>query len=190
MGGPVEVLDFWLEEIGPEGWYAGSAEIDALIRDRWAEVWQAAHNGGLEHWIDGPAGTLAYLVVTDQFPRNLHRGSALAFATDIRARAAARRALDEGWDMIVPEPERQFMYLPFEHSEDAEDQALSVQLISERLSSPESLLHARAHAEVIRRFGRFPYRNAALGRESTEEEIAFLAAGGYMAAVRAMQPDA
>lgn len=187
MGDPVEVLDYWLDEVGPEGWYAGGEALDARIRDRWGDLWQAAHDGGLEHWIDGPAPTLAYLVITDQFPRNIHRGSALAFATDARARAAARAALAAGWDMAVPEPERQFMYLPFEHSEDPADQELSVRLFTERLpSGPENILHARVHAEVIRRFGRFPYRNAALGRVSTPEEEAFMAEGGYPALVKAM----
>lgn len=187
MAGPIEVLDFWLGEIGPEGWYAGGDEIDALCRDRFLEVWQAAHEGNLDHWVDGPAGALAYLVVTDQLPRNMHRGSALAFATDIRARAAARRAMDEGWDLQVPEPERQFFYLPLEHSEDPEDQDLCVRLMEERLpSEPENLLHARAHREIIRRFGRFPFRNAALGRATTEAEQAFLDEGGYGAIVRAL----
>lgn len=187
MTGPVEVLDFWLGEIGPDGWYAGGDEIDGLCRDRFLEVWQAAQEGHLEHWIDGPAGTLAYLVVTDQFSRNIHRGSALAFATDIRARAAARRALDEGWDLGAPEPDRQFFYLPLEHSEDIADQDLCVRLMEERLpGAPENLLHARAHREVIRRFGRFPFRNAALGRETTAEEQAFLTEGGYGAVVRAL----
>lgn len=187
MAGPIEVLDFWLGEIGPEGWYAGGDEIDGLCRDQFLEVWQAANEGHLDHWIDGPAGALAYLVVTDQFPRNIHRGSALAFATDIRARAAARRALDEGWDQKVPEPERQFFYLPFEHSEDIKDQDLCVRLMEERLpTEPLNLLHARAHREIIRRFGRFPFRNEALGRESTAEEVTFLAEGGYGAIVRAL----
>lgn len=188
MGDPVEVLDYWLGDVGPEGWYVGGDEIDAAIRDRWGDLWTAAHGGGLEHWIDGPAPTLAYLLVTDQFSRNIHRGKALAFATDPQARAAARRAVDAGWDMDVPVPERQFMYLPFEHSEDAEDQSLSVRLFEERMpEAAENILHAHAHAEVIRRFGRFPFRNAALGRPDTEEEARFLAEGGYGALVRQMK---
>lgn len=194
MGDPVEVLDFWLGDIGPKGWYAGGNEIDAVCRDRFGELWQAAHDGGLEHWVDGAAGTLAYLIVTDQFPRNIHRDTALAFATDAQARAAARKAVAAGWDMDAPEPERQFFYMPFEHSEDPADQALAVQYLTERLSSnPEMALHARAHQEVIRRYGRFPTRNAALGRTSSAEEQAYLADGGYMALVNQLKshaPDA
>ncbi len=184
MADPVEVLDFWLGEIGPAGWYAGGEAIDSLCRDRFAELWQAAQVGGLEHWVEGTAGTLAYLIVTDQFPRNIHRGTALAFATDTRALAAARKAVAVGWDTRAPEPERQFFYMPFEHSEDPADQDLAVQLLTERMSSnPETALHARAHREVIRRYGRFPTRNEALGRTSSPEEQAYLDEGGYGALV-------
>lgn len=188
MSDPVEVLDFWLGEIGPEGWYAGGEEIDDTIALRFGDLWQALRDGGLEHWVDGVVGTLAYLVVADQFPRNIHRGRAEAFTTDVQARAAARRALEAGWDMAAPEPERQFFYMPFEHSEDLADQDLCVALMAERLTgSPDSLLHARAHREVIRRFGRFPYRNAALDRPTQGAEAAFLAAGGYGAMVREIE---
>jgi uncharacterized protein (DUF924 family) len=188
MADPVEVLDFWLGEVGPEGWYKGGAELDALCRDRFAEVWQAAHDGGLEHWVDGTVGTLAYLIVTDQLSRNIHRDSALAFACDARALAAAKQAVEQGWDMNAPEPERQFFYMPFEHSEVPADQVMAVHLLETRLSSdPDMALHARAHAEVIRRYGRFPTRNLALGRVSTPEEQAYLDAGGYMAIVKALR---
>ena len=195
MSDPVEVLEFWLGEIGPEGWYAGGDEIDALCRERFGDLWQAAHDGGLEHWVEGTVGTLAYLILTDQIPRNIHRGSALAFATDPLARAAARKAVENGWDMNAPEPERQFFYMPFEHSEDPSDQTQAVKLLTERLSSdPTMALHARAHQEIIRKYGRFPTRNAALGRESSAEERAYLDQGGYMAVVNALReshaPDA
>ena len=184
MSDPVEVLDFWLGEVGPEGWYAGGEALDAECRLHFGDLWQAAHEGGLEHWVEGAAGTLAYLVICDQLARNIHRGRAEAFATDARARAAARKAVAAGWDLEAPEPERQFFYLPFEHSEDAADQALAVQLLTERLGSdPEMALHARAHQAIIARFGRFPFRNAALGRETTPEEAEFLANGGYAAEV-------
>ena len=187
MSDPVEILDFWLGEVGEDGWFAGGEALDAGIRDRFAEVWQAAHDGGLEHWVEGAAGTLAYLVVCDQLSRNMHRGTALAFATDAQARAAALRAIGEGWDMAAPEPERMFFYLPFEHSEDLGDQALSVRLMSERLADPEMALHARAHQAIIARFGRFPYRNAALGRDSTAAEREFIEKGGYGAMVEVLR---
>ena len=188
---PHEVLDFWLNEIGPDGWYAGGNTIDAACRDRFAGAWHAARNGDLDHWVDGPSGALAYLIVTDQFARNIHRGTALAFATDGRARAAARKSVDSGWDLMIPEPERQFFYMPFEHSEDPADQALAVRLLTERVSSnPEMALHARAHQEIIRRFGRFPTRNDALGRENSADEQAYLDTGGYAAVVAALKDQA
>ena len=194
MADPVAVLDFWLGEVGPDGWYAGGAAIDAACRDGFADLWQAAQDGGLEHWVEGTVATLAYLIVTDQFPRNIHRGSALAFATDARALAAARRAVAAGWDMAAPEPERQFFYMPFEHSEDPADQSLAVEYLTERLASdPDMALHARAHQAVIHRFGRFPTRNAALGRVSSAAEQAYLDEGGYAALVARMKshaPDA
>jgi uncharacterized protein (DUF924 family) len=186
MDDPIAVLDFWLGQVGPEGWYAGSEEIDAFCMV-YADLVAAAREGGLEHWVDGTVGTLAYLILTDQLPRNIHRGTDLAFASDSRALAAARRALSEGWDLGAPEPERQFFYMPFEHSEDPLDQAQAVLLMQERMASvPEMTLHAKAHQEVIARFGRFPGRNAALGRSPTPEEAAFEAEGGYGALVRAM----
>ncbi len=188
MADPVEVLDFWLNEVGPAGWYKGGDELDALCRDRFADLWQAAHDGGLEHWVDGTAAALAYLIITDQLSRNIHRDDPRAFACDARALAAAKKAVEQGWDMNAPEPERQFFYLPFEHSEVPADQAMAVHLLETRMpSEPDMALHARAHAEVIRRYGRFPTRNAALGRVSTPEEQVYLDQGGYGAVVAALK---
>ncbi len=188
MSDPIEVLDFWLKDLEPKDWYSGEADLDALIRDRFLEIWQAARDGGIEHWVENPAGALAYIVICDQFSRNINRGKPEAFATDPQARAAAAKALAIGWDIEVPEPERQFFYMPFEHSEDPEDQALAVRLMEERLSSaPEMALHAKVHQEMIRRFGRFPLRNEALGRESTPEELAFIDSGGYRTLLEAMK---
>jgi uncharacterized protein (DUF924 family) len=188
MADPVEILDFWLGEVGYDGWFNGGDAVDDAVRTRFLDVWQAARDGGLDHWVDGTVGTLAYLIVTDQFPRNMFRGSADAFATDPQALAAARRAVDAGWDMDAPEPERNFFYLPFEHSEDPADQARSVQLISDRMPNhPDFAFHARAHREVISLFGRFPYRNAVFGRTNTAEETAFLEAGAYPGLVNRMR---
>lgn len=188
MSDPIEVLEFWLGEVGPERWYAGGEALDDECRARFLDLWQAAHDGGLEHWVEGTVGTLAYLVICDQLSRNMHRGHALAFATDARALVAAKRAVEEGWDLGAPEPERQFFYMPFEHSEIQADQAQAVRLLSERMPShPDLALHARAHQAIITRFGRFPFRNAALGRETTPEEAAFIAEGGYMVEVNRLR---
>ena len=192
MADPVDVLEYWIEELGPKGWYAGGEAIDAACRDRFAELWQAAAEGGLDHWVEGTVGTLAFLILTDQMSRNIHRGTAQAFACDPLALAAAKRAVEQGWDLGAPEPERQFFYLPFEHSEMPEDQDRAVALIAERLpeGGAETLLHARAHREIIRQFGRFPFRSAALGRVSSPHEAAFLAEGGYGAIVERLKAEA
>lgn len=189
MTTPIDVLDFWLGDIGPGGWYAGAATLDADCRERFLDLWQAAADGGLEHWVEGTAGTLAYLVICDQLSRNIHRGDALAFATDDRARIAARRALAEDWDLGAPEPERQFFYLPFMHSEDNDDQALCVTLFRDRMpeTGADNLLHALVHEAIIARFGRFPFRNQALGRVTTAEEADFMEKGGYSTMVRTVK---
>jgi uncharacterized protein (DUF924 family) len=188
MADPIDVLDFWLGEVGPEGWYAASDELDATCREGFAEVWQAAFDGGLEHWVDGAVGTLAYLVICDQLARNMHRGDAKSFATDAQARVAARTAIEQGWDMGAPEPERQFFYMPFMHSEDTVDQAFCVKMFRERMpeTGADQMIHCLAHEAVIARFGRFPARNLALGRTNTKEETQFLEDGGYGAILRSL----
>lgn len=183
-----DVLDFWLDEIGPDGWYAGGAEIDARVRSRFEPLWHDAMAGACGPWLTDARGALAYLIVMDQFPRNMFRDTAQAFASDPHARAAAKLALAEGWDMATPEPERVFFYMPHEHSESIADQDDSVRLTSERLPETGTSyhLHALAHRAIIQRFGRFPSRNAALGRASTADEVGWLAAGGYGAVFRAI----
>ncbi len=185
MSEPEAIIEFWLHEVGEGGWYTAVDEVDAEIRDRFLPAWEAAERGDREFWLNGPRGSLAYMILTDQFPRNMFRGDPRSFATDARARAGAQVAIDHGWDMAVAEPQRVFFYMPFEHSEDIADQDRSIELMTQKMPEhgAEFGLHARAHAEVIRRYGRFPFRNAALGRQSTPEEVAFLEKGGYGAIV-------
>jgi uncharacterized protein (DUF924 family) len=175
------VLDFWLDEIGPEGWYVTSEEVDRKILDRFGALTEQAQSGDLDGWAATPTGALALLILLDQFPRNLHRGNAKAFAGDEKARGIARTAIGRNHDLSMPEPGRQFFYLPFEHSESLADQDWSLALFRTRMStlSDETMWHVEQHREVIRRFGRFPFRNAALDRQSTADEVAFLEAGGY-----------
>jgi len=186
---PQDVLSFWLDEIGPKGWYETSDALDGQIRDRFQGAWQSACEGAYSLWLTYPSGALAYLILTDQFPRNMFRGQADAFATDRLAVAVAKSAIERGWDMKIDEPARQFFYLPLMHSESSCDQDRCVRLMCERMSESRenSLLHARAHRDVIRQFGRFPYRNDALSRASTDAEKAYIAAGGYGSTVRALQ---
>jgi len=184
-----QLLTFWIDEIGEQGWYQGGEEVDALCRERFAGTWEEARDGAFTDWLETSRGALAYLILTDQLPRNMFRGHADSFATDALALAAAKEAVAKGLDLEIEPPERQFFYLPFEHSENLEDQARAVTLIDERLPTGDMLLHARAHQAVIERFGRFPNRNAALGRANTSEEGEWLAHGGYMAYVKAMRED-
>jgi uncharacterized protein (DUF924 family) len=180
-----QVLDFWLGELTPEDWFRGGEELDARIRDRWLPTWEQANAGAFREWTVSPPGTLALVVLLDQFPRNMFRGSATAFASDRRALAVARNAVLAGQDRKLGLPERAFIYMPFEHSEALVDQDRSVRLFLLAFGRDhEFVRHARAHREIIRRFGRFPYRNAVFGRQSTPEEVAFLKAGGYAAMLK------
>lgn len=189
MTTPQEVLAFWLDEVGEKGWYIQDETLDTQIRDRFGPAWQQAAEGAYSLWLTYPSGALAYLILTDQFPRNMFRGQADAFATDDIARAAAKASIKKGWDMKIDEPARQFFYMPLMHSESLCDQDRCVRLMLERMptSGPSNLLHARAHREVIRQFGRFPYRNEALSRSMTQSEQDYVTAGGYGQTVQALQ---
>ncbi|UWQ20736.1 DUF924 family protein [Jannaschia sp. W003] len=184
------VCRFWLEECEPKDWYVADDALDARIRERFLPTWEAAMAGALDDWPATARGALGFLILTDQFPRNMFRGSGRAFASDPLALAVAKQAIRAGQDREIPNPGRQFFYLPLEHSETGPDQHRAVRLILGRMESTETLLHARAHREVIRRYGRFPYRNEALGRESTEAERAMVEAGGYGAVLRELQAQA
>ena len=146
MVGPEDVLSFWLDEVGPKGWYMQDDALDQKIRDRFLTTWEAATEGKFSLWLTYPSGSLAYIILTDQFPRNMFRGEARAFSSDRAALAAAKCAVDKGWDLKIDEPARQFFYLPMMHSENLCDQERCVRLICQNLSSEDSsnLLHARA----------------------------------------------
>ena len=191
---PREVLDFWFDEVGEKGWFGGGDELDALVRARFLPTWEAALEGRLGLWLTIPPEALAYVIVLDQFPRNMFRGDPRSFASDRHARAAAKTAIGREWDLKVSERERMFFYLPLEHSENLVDQDRSVRLTKARMpdlgQTQGYLLHARAHREQIRRFGRFPTRNEVLRRQSTPAEAEFLARGGYPALVEEMKVQA
>jgi len=189
MKAPEDVLGFWLDEVGPKGWYEPSGDLDAEVRDQFQGAWENAREGTYGLWLTYSSGTLAYIILMDQFPRNMFRDHALAFSTDKHALAAAKAAIHRGWDKRIDTPARQFFYLPLMHSENLCDQDRCVRLICERMGDDDgsNLLHARAHREVIRRFGRFPHRNAALGRASSAKEEQFLENGGYGGIVRELQ---
>jgi len=187
MVSPEEVLEFWLDECGPEKWYHTDPELDETIRRRFLSAWQSAAQGGYSLWLTYPTGSLAYIILTDQFTRNMFREDGRAFSMDRAALTAAKSAIAKGWDMRIDPPARQFFYKPLEHSENLCDQDRAVRLYCERMNDERYLVHARAHREVIRMFGRFPHRNADLGRATTVAEEAYLDAGGYGAVLRDLQ---
>ena len=168
-----EVLSFWFEENGPEQWWSSDPRFDATIRSRFGALHDRAVLGELYDWRDTPEGRLAEIVVLDQFSRNLYRDDPRAFAADGMALALAQEAVRIGADQAVPPVQRQFFYMPYQHSESRRIHRAAVPLFAS-LDVPESLGFERRHKAIIDRFGRYPHRNLVLGRSSTEEETAFL----------------
>jgi uncharacterized protein (DUF924 family) len=187
MSSPSQVLGFWFADgtdAWRQAWFVRDAAFDEAIRERFGATLEQAGRGALDHWNADAEGTLALAIVLDQFPRNLFRGTARAFAFDERARAIAADAVRRGVDLALVPLQRMFLYLPFEHGETMDDQDLSVALFeglrdTPLLARPDGAIdYAWRHRAVIQRFGRFPHRNEALARSSTPEEQAWLAAGG------------
>lgn len=166
------IVAFW-EAAGAARWFSKSDEFDAKIRARYLQLCERAARGELDEWAQEREGALALLLLLDQFPRNLFRGQARAFATDAKALEIAREAVAAGFDMAYDKPLRTFFYLPWMHSENLEDQRRCVEL--SKNAGLDTQRAAREHCEIIERFGRFPHRNAALARATTPEEAAFLA---------------
>jgi uncharacterized protein (DUF924 family) len=173
---PGDVIAFW-RDAGPPRWFRKDDAFDRAFRERFLPAHEAAARGDLDAWMRDADGALALCVLLDQFPRNAFRGTPRMFATDAKARDVARVAVDSGFDGQVDPALRQFFYLPFMHSEHPVDQALCVELTA-RIGE-ESARYARLHQDIIERFGRFPHRNAVLGRATTAEEQAFLDSGGF-----------
>ncbi len=172
-----EVLAFW-REAGPEKWFANDDAFDAGIRTCFLAAHEAASRGELAAWEATPEGVYALMLLLDQFPRNLFRGSPRAFATDAQALEIAERAIAKGFDREIAVPERRFLYMPFMHAENIAHQERCVALC-EASDDAEGVKHAVTHRDIIRDFGRFPHRNAVLGRQTTPEEQAFLDEGGF-----------
>ena len=176
-----DILDFWFG--GPQHggdrkvWWKKNPAFDAKVERRFHADYTEAAAGRREGWREAPRNCLALILLLDQFPRNMFRGEARTYATDGQALAAAKHAIERGSDQLLPPVERQFVYLPFEHSEDLADQRRSIELFR-GLGDDYSLDYAVRHLEIIERFGRFPHRNAILGRETTPEEAEFLTQRG------------
>ncbi|HKR87773.1 MAG TPA: DUF924 family protein [Phenylobacterium sp.] len=174
---PNDILGFW-RSAGPSKWFKHARAFDEAIRLKFEPVHHAAARGEYDRWATTAEGALALLILLDQFPRSLYRGSGHAFATDGKARAVARAAVEAGFHLAVEPGLRQFFVLPFEHSEDLADQEFAIAIASE-LGDAELLKWARIHHDIIARFGRFPHRNPALGRAMTAPEQEYLDEGGF-----------
>ena len=174
---PNDILGFW-RDAGPAKWFKHDSRFDEAIRLKFEPVHHAAARGQYDTWAATPDGALALLILLDQFPRNLYRNSAHAFATDGKARAVARAAAAAGFHRLVEPELAQFFVLPFEHSEDLADHDEARRLAAE-LKDPNLDKWVELHRDIVARFGRFPHRNPALGRETTAEEQAFLDEGGF-----------
>jgi uncharacterized protein (DUF924 family) len=174
---PADIVGFW-RAAGPDKWFLKDDAFDAELRRRFGDLHAAAAAGGKDHWADTPEGALALVLVLDQFSRNMLRGSPRAFAQDEKAREVARAALAASFDRMVDPALRQFLYLPFMHSEEIADQERCV-VLYHALGDRDGLPYARDHERIIRRFGRFPHRNPVLGRPTSPAERAFLEGGGF-----------
>jgi len=168
-----EILSFWFEEVGEKRWFDSSPELDQAIRDRFGALYERLAANLPDKAIKDQRAALAAVILFDQFPRNMQRGTAAAFVTDDLALRIARDALDRNFDDGLTPGEKQFLYMPFMHSEVSADQEHAVMLFK-ALGNEEALRYAIEHRDIIERFGRFPHRNRALGRESTQDELAFL----------------
>ncbi len=174
-----EIITFWQDEVGCENWYKQSDDIDALIAERYKTLRDEAALGKHDDWMETPEGALALMLLLDQFSRNLYRGDGESFAADAKARGLARQAIEAGYPAQFAPDMRQFFYLPLCHSEDLEEQNWLLEA-APKAGLDGNMVDFQAHHDIIERFGRFPFRNEALGRESTADEIAFMKEGGYM----------
>lgn len=178
-----DILKFWFEETDEKLWFVSTDAFDASIRQKFESlaVMLRAEMGSKPHsWEAQPDSHFALIIALDQFPRNMYRGTAASFAWDDKALEAAQRFVDKGWDLKIDQSRRAFAYMPFMHAEDVAAQAQCVRLVDSRLNDDSTLFHARAHQKMITEFGRFPHRNAVLGRTNTPQETAYLKSGGYV----------
>lgn len=174
-----DILAFWFEDTAPQQWFLVNPDFDAEIRARFADKYDKAKLGILDDWRRDADGCLALCLLLDQFPRNMFRGTPEAFATDAKALVVAKYALSKGFDQVLSPVKRRFIYLPFEHSENLQDQRKSVELFEKmKKDDPLGYDYALKHLKVIEQYGRFPHRNKVLGRENTPDEEQYLAQPG------------
>lgn len=172
-----EVLNFWFRELTPQDWFKGGEALDELVRERFADLHRQARAGMLDDWAATPLGRLALILLLDQFSRHIHRAAAAAFETDVRAQQWAVEGIAMGMDEKLSFGQRQFFYMPLMHAEDPQLQAMSIERFTALRDFADDILQfAQSHKSEIDRFGRFPHRNEALARTSSEDERAFMEA--------------
>lgn len=168
-----DILDFWFAEATRKKWFNSTTEFDQQIREKYQALWQAARDGELVDWQDSAAGALALVILLDQFPLNMFRDKPESFSTEAMSREVAAQAIEAGLDQHMDDQQKAFLYLPFMHSEDLQDQNRSVALF-EQAGLMDNLKWAKHHRDIVQRFGRFPHRNSILGRNSSQDELAYL----------------
>ena len=170
---PQQIIDFWFADGTRKFWFNSTPKFDQELSERYQDTWEQASRGELDHWLQTAEGCLALVIILDQFPLNMFRGNAQSFASEVRSRDAATIAIEQGFDKVLPVEQLAFLYMPYMHSETLEDQKLALELFAQpRLES--NLRFAHHHHAIIEKYGRFPHRNAALGRTSTDAEIEYL----------------
>lgn len=174
MKTPEDIINFWFYEVGRDRWFAEDRVLDSTVRDQYLQLHEQAAAGELKNWEDTPEGMLALMLLLDQFPRRMFRGTSRAFATDDMAQELAREAIIRHYDDRIDKNFKMMFYLPFLNSESEGNQRLALFYIRERVKETEWLSLAEQHLEIVQRFGRFPQRNPILGREPTPEEVEFL----------------
>ena len=170
---PRDIIEFWFSEDVSKLWFKSTPGFDQELRESYLEAWQQAKNGELDHWKETAAGCLALVILLDQFPLNMFRDHAERYSTEAQSRDVARHAIERGFDGSLDAEKKAFLYMPFMHSEVLADQQLALELFDQP-GLESNLRFARHHHDIIARFGRFPHRNKALGRENTEAEIEYL----------------
>jgi uncharacterized protein (DUF924 family) len=168
-----DLIDFWFSEDASKHWFNSTEAFDQALIDSYEATWVEAEQGKLDHWQQSAAGSLALVIVLDQFPLNMFRGQVKSFSTESQSRDVARVAIDKGFDQELPASQVSFLYMPFMHSEDLDDQALGVELFN-KPGLESNYRFARHHYSIVERFGRFPHRNKILGRESSAAEVEYL----------------
>lgn len=170
-----EILNFWFEDTKPQQWFQVNTEFDYLVKSKFAGTYDLAVQGIFDDWREDPESMLALILLMDQFPRNMFRGTSRSFATDSVALEFSKQAIDKHFDTLLDPVKRLFLYMPLQHSETMRDQEISVLMYEKiRKDEPISYKHALEHKEIISKFGRFPHRNAILGRENTPDEKEYL----------------